>query len=214
MAAEDLVQELENLGAEFSSAISTLSDEQSIREMQARYLGKKGRVSSLMKQMGKLAPESRKHVGAAFNQVKGLITESVSKKLLDLENEAALADLARRIDVTLPGRVDPVGHTHLLSQVCEESVEIFAELGFEVAEGPQVETDFHSFEALAIPKDHPARDMQDTFYISDEIVLRPHTSPVQIRTMLETQPPVKIVAPGRVYRKDDDPTNSPMFTQI
>ena len=114
----------------------------------------------------------------------------------------------------MPGRTVPRGHLHLLTQVRRESVEIFAELGFAVAEGPQVETDWHNFEALAIPKDHPARDMQDTFYLGDEILLRTHTSPVQVRTMISHAPPIRIIAPGQVFRRDDDPTHSPMFTQL
>ncbi|HET9992011.1 MAG TPA: phenylalanine--tRNA ligase subunit alpha, partial [Kofleriaceae bacterium] len=126
----------------------------------------------------------------------------------------AKADLGRVVDVTLPARPVGGGHLHLLTQVRLEAVQIFAELGFVVAEGPQIETDWNTFEALAIPKEHPARDMQDTFYISNEIVLRTHTSPVQVRTMLTQEPPIRIVAPGHVYRRDDDPTHSPMFTQL
>jgi len=212
--SQQLIQQLESLRSEFDALIAPLAEEQQIRHAQAQYMGKKGRVSALMKQMGKLPPEDRRSVGTAFNEVKTAITGAVEQKLEDLSRAAAEADMARTIDVTLPGRQVPVGHTHLLTQVWNESVDIFAELGFELALGPQIETDFHSFEALAIPKDHPARDMQDTFYIGDDIVLRPHTSPVQIRTMLAHQPPVKIVAPGFVYRRDDDPTHSPMFSQI
>jgi phenylalanyl-tRNA synthetase alpha chain len=209
-----LIAELDRLGDELTQGLAPLSDEQTIRATQAQYLGKKGKVSELMKQLGKLPPDERKLVGEAVNRVKDAITASVGRKLAELSDAARAADLARTVDVTLPGRVARVGHVHLLSQVRAEAVAIFGELGFGVAEGPQIETDFHSFEALAIPKDHPARDMQDTYYIADEIVLRPHTSPVQIRTMLAQKPPVKIVAPGVVYRRDDDPTHSPMFTQI
>lgn len=214
MSATELISQLETLGHEFDAAIAPLSDEQEIRNTQARFVGKKGEVSKLMKQMGKLPPEDRRTVGAAFNKIKTTITDAVGRKLDDLVNAAAAANLARSIDVTLPGRQVRVGHAHLLSQVTDEMVDIFAELGFEVRTGPQIETDFHNFEALNIPKDHPARDDQDTFYFSDEILLRAHTSPVQIRTMQSVQPPVKIVAPGQVYRRDDDPTHSPMFTQI
>lgn len=212
--AQQLIEQLESLLAEFEALIAPLSDEQEIRRVQAQFMGKKGKVSLLMKQMGKLPNEDKRPVGAEFNKVKTAITDAVAKKLDDLVQAEAAKDLARTIDVSLPGRQVRQGHVHLLTQVWNESVEIFAELGFEVALGPQIETDFHSFEALAIPKDHPARDMQDTFYIEDEIVLRPHTSPVQIRTMQLQAPPVKIVAPGFVYRRDDDPTHSPMFTQI
>jgi phenylalanyl-tRNA synthetase alpha chain len=214
MSSDELVAKLKALGDEFAEAIAPLSAEQQIREVQAKYLGKKGKVSALMREMGKLAPEDRKSVGAEFNKIKSQITGAVEAKLQQLIDAEREQDLARTVDVTLPGRVPERGHVHILSQVLDESVGIFAELGFEVATGPQVETDFHCFEALAIPKDHPARDMQDTFYVSDEVVLRTHTSPVQIRTMESQKPPVRIIAPGVVYRRDDDPTHSPMFTQI
>ncbi|MCE9578032.1 MAG: phenylalanine--tRNA ligase subunit alpha [Deltaproteobacteria bacterium] len=209
-----LVAELEQLGSEFDGVIAPLVDEQAIRAAQAQFLGKKGRVSEAMKALGKLPPADRPTVGAAANRVKDAITAAVDRKLGELVAAARAADLARTIDVTLPGRPHHSGHLHLLTQVRLEAQAIFAELGFAVAEGPQIETDWHTFEALAIPKDHPARDMQDTFYLSDEIVLRTHTSPVQIRTMQAQRPPIRIIAPGQVYRRDDDPTHSPMFTQI
>src|SRR5262249_58908810 len=179
-----------------------------IRAAQAQFLGKKGKVSELMKELGKLPPGERPAVGAAANKVKQTIEALTAARLGELANAAAKADLARHVDVTLPARPVGGGHLHLLTQVRIEAVQIFGELGFAVAEGPQVETDWHTFEALAIPKDHPARDMQDTFYVSDEIVLRTHTSPVQIRTMQAQRPPIRIVAPGQVYRRDDDPTHS------
>jgi phenylalanyl-tRNA synthetase alpha chain len=212
--AQDIIARLDELHREFDATIAPLSSEQEIRHAQAQFLGKKGAVSQLMRDMGKLEPTERKRVGEAFNKVKDAISAAVERKLGQLDQAAREADLARTVDVTLPGRAPRVGHVHLLSQVREQVVGIFGELGFEVAEGPQIETDFHNFEALAIPKDHPARDDQDTFYITDDIVLRTHTSPVQIRTMLGQDPPVKIVAPGVVYRRDDDATHSPMFTQL
>lgn len=214
MTVEELISQLEALGDEFAAAIAPLSDEQSIRETQARFLGKKGRVSDAMKLMGKLPPDDRKEVGQVANRVKDAITAEVARRLQQLEQAMRGAALARTVDVTLPGRPVPHGHAHVLMQTWDELVEIFGELGFDVAEGPQIETDFHSFEALGTPADHPARDMQDTFYVGPEVNLRPHTSPVQIRTMQALQPPVKIVAPGIVYRRDDDPTHSPQFTQI
>lgn len=215
MSSHDPVATLEALRKEFAQAIEPLSDEQEIRDTQARYLGKKGKVSQLMKEtMRSLAPEERKSVGQAFNEVKDEIAGEVERKLRMLDEAERQADLQRTVDVTLPGRADRPGHVHLVTQIREESIAIFAELGFEVALGPQVETDFHCFEALAMPPDHPARDDHDTFYVSDKVVLRTHTSPVQIRTMEKRKPPVKIVAPGVVYRRDDDPTHSPMFTQI
>ena len=210
----DLIRQIEALGGEFAHQVAALDSEQDIRALQARYLGKKGSVSQLMKEMGALDAEKRREVGAAFNRVKEHIEAEVARRLGELSARAAQADLDRAIDVSLPGRLTPRGHLHILTQTWAEAVAIFAELGFEVAEGPQVDTDFHCFEALAIPKEHPARDMQDTFYVTDDIVLRPHTSPVQIRVMLAQEPPVRIVAPGVVYRRDDDATHSPMFTQI
>jgi len=214
VSADELIARIEDLGTQFAREMEPLVDEQEIRNLQARYMGKKGQVSQLMKQMGEVPAEARRTVGEAFNRIKDHITEAVAAKLHALDNAAQVADLGRVVDVSLPGRRPRVGHHHLLSQVSEEMVAIFAELGFEVAVGPQVETDFNCFEALAIPKGHPAREMQDTFYITDETVLRTHTSSVQIRTMLSQPPPVKIVSPGVVYRRDDDPTHSPMFTQI
>ncbi len=210
----DLIAKLEQLGDEFLSQAQSLSDEQSIRAAQAQFLGKKGKVSDLMKELGKLPAGDRPQVGAAANKVKEKIEQVVEACLRRLANEAKQKDLARKVDVTLPARPVGGGHLHLLTQVRLEAVKVFAELGFVVAEGPQIETDWHTFEALAIPKDHPARDMQDTFYVSEDIVLRTHTSPVQVRTMLTQPPPIRIVAPGHVYRRDDDPTHSPMFTQL
>ncbi|MBA3459131.1 MAG: phenylalanine--tRNA ligase subunit alpha [Deltaproteobacteria bacterium] len=214
MSANELIANLDKLGDEFLSVIQPLSDEQAIRAAQAQFLGKKGKVSEVMKELSKLPPADRPLVGAAVNKVKQTIEEQVCRRLGELTALAAKADLARVVDVTLPARPVPQGHLHLLTQVRLEAVQIFSELGFVVADGPQIETDWHTFEALAIPKDHPARDMQDTFYLSEEIVLRTHTSPVQVRTMLTQAPPIRIVAPGHVYRRDDDPTHSPMFTQI
>src|SRR6266404_5462561 len=193
-SASDLIANLEKLGDEFLAAVQPLADEQAIRAAQAQFLGKKGRVSELMKELGKLPPADRPVVGAAANKVKQVIEDRVTARLGELAGAAAAADLARTADVTLPARPVGGGHLHLLTQVRLEVVQIFAELGFVVAEGPQIETDWHNFEALAIPKDHPARDMQDTFYLSNEIVLRTHTSPVQVRTMLTQPPPIRIVA--------------------
>lgn len=210
----NLIASLDGLIDELEQSLQGLSDEPSIRAAAAKFVGKKGKISELMKELGKVPPAERPAIGAATNRVKQEIEARVAQKLDELAQAAARADLARVVDVTLPSRPAPRGHLHLLSQVRLEAISIFAELGFAVAEGPQIETDWHNFEALAIPKDHPARDMQDTFFLSDDIVLRTHTSPVQIRTMLAGPPPIRVVAPGVVYRRDDDPTHSPMFTQL
>ncbi len=211
---ESLLHELEGLEGAFRAEIGPLAAEPEIRAAQARFLGKKGRAADLQKQLGKLPPEDRKRVGEGFNRFKTFVEQETERKLATLAELARKQDLERVVDVTLPGRPSPLGRLHILTQVRREMIAIFAEIGFEVATGPQIETDFHNFEALAMPADHPARDTQDTFYITDDIVLRTHTSPVQIRTMLAKQPPVKIIAPGVVYRRDDDPTHSPMFAQI
>ena len=214
MTADETIAELDAAGEEFKQIIAPLADEQSIRAAQAQFLGKQGRVAKAMRVLGTLPNADKPRVGAHANKVKQLVEGEVARKLGELADAASAADLARKVDVTLPGRPYGGGHLHLLTQVRLEAVQIFSELGFVVAEGPQIETDWHTFEALAIPKDHPARDMQDTFYVSEDIVLRTHTSPVQVRTMLTQPPPIRIIAPGHVYRRDDDPTHSPMFTQI
>jgi phenylalanyl-tRNA synthetase alpha chain len=212
--AKDLIANLERLDEEFVAVIRPLADEQGIRAAQAGFLGKKGKLSELMKELGRLPAGDRPQVGAAANKVKQSIEDRVAARLGELADAAGRQDLARTVDVTLPARPVADGSLHLLTQVRFEAIEIFGELGFVVADGPQIETDWNTFEALAMPKDHPARDMQDTFYVSDDIVLRTHTSPVQVRTMLTQAPPIRIIAPGHVYRRDDDPTHSPMFTQL
>jgi phenylalanyl-tRNA synthetase alpha chain len=211
-----LVAALRQLEDAFRGEVAPLVSEQELRAAAARYLGKKGQVAEVMRQMGSLPAPERPRLGEAVNQVKTFIEAEVERRLLVLTERARQQDLERQVDVTLPGRKSPAGHLHILTQVRREMVGIFSELGFEVAHGPQIETEFHNFEALAMPADHPARDMQDTFYIEgvEGVVLRTHTSPVQVRTMLAQPPPIKLVAPGVVYRKDDDATHSPMFSQI
>ncbi len=196
-------------------AASEVTSEAELQQVRARYLGRKGEITAVRKGMGQLSAEERPLVGALANEVKDRLELAFAERLEALRNELMQRKLtSERIDVTLPGRKQLNGSRHPITQVTEEIVEIFAALGFGVAEGPEIEKDFYNFEALNIPKDHPARDMQDTFYISDDVVLRTHTSPVQIRTMLQHQPPVRVVAPGTVYRRDSDLTHSPMFHQI
>jgi phenylalanyl-tRNA synthetase alpha chain len=180
-----------------------------------QYLGKKGQLTAIMKDMGRLSPEQRPAVGAMANKVKDELNSVFESRLNALKQQHMAERLKReRIDVTLPGRHQKIGTKHPVTLITEELVDIFSYLGFSVAEGPEIEEDFYNFEALNLPKDHPARDMQDTFYISDNEVLRTHTSPVQIRSMLKHQPPLRIIAPGTVYRRDSDITHSPMFHQI
>jgi phenylalanyl-tRNA synthetase alpha chain len=196
----------------FRRDLAEARSEPQIRSVQAAALR---RVNELMKLMRDVKPEERREVGQVANRVKRVIEEETERRLAALAEMGRRRDLERVVDVTLPGRAPPAGRLHILTQVRRELSAIFAELGFEVATGPQVETDFHNFEALAMPPDHPARDAQDTFYVEGQgLLLRTHTSPVQIRTMLAHPPPVRIIAPGVVYRRDDDATHSPMFSQL
>lgn len=196
-------------------AASETASEVALQQVRARYLGRKGEVTAVMKGMGQLTPEERPLAGALANEVKDRLEAAFAERQEVLRQELMQQKLANeRLDVTLPGRKQRRGYKHPITQVTEEIVAIFAALGFGVAEGPEIERDFYNFEALNIPKDHPARDMQDTFYVSEDVVLRTHTSPVQIRTMLKQKPPLRVVAPGTVYRRDSDVTHSPMFHQI
>jgi phenylalanyl-tRNA synthetase alpha chain len=213
-AAAMLIEDLDRLGEEFSQEIRALASEQEIRLAQARFLGRKGRVTELMKALGKIPPADRPRVGEAANRARDLIENQVSLRLRALEEQTLAAELTRTEDVTLPPRGAPPGTLHPLTLVRRQVETIFLELGFEVRTGPWVETEWNNFDALNTPPDHPARDMQDTFFVEGGLVLRSHTSPVQIRTMLAGPPPVKIIAPGNVFRRDDDATHTPMFPQV
>ncbi len=186
-----------------------------LEEIQIRLLGRKGELGVVMRGMGKLTPEERPQVGQVANEVKGAITAALDARIAGLSDADKAARYASEaLDVTRPGRAPFVGSVHPLTRVIREILDIFADLGFEVAQGREVEDEYYNFEALNIPADHPARDMQDTFYVAPGTVLRTHTSPVQVRVMEKTAPPLKIVAPGRVYRHDSDVTHSPMFHQV
>ena len=210
----DLVAELDRLAAEFGAEIGGLTTEQEIRLAQARYLGKKGKLSEPMKMLGRLPPEARPAVGEAANRAKNAVESAVAARLAALDEAELAEDLARIVDVTLPGRGRPLGTLHPLTLVRREIEQIFLGLGFEVRTGPWIETEWNNFDALNTPPDHPARDMQDTFFVEGGRILRSHTSPVQIRTMLAGPPPVRIIAPGNVFRRDDDATHTPMFPQM
>jgi phenylalanyl-tRNA synthetase alpha chain len=212
--ASAIIAELDRLAAEFAGELGGLATEQEIRAAQARYLGKKGRLGEPMKALGRLPAPDRPAVGEAANRAKGSIEAAVGERLAALENAALGADLARALDVTLPARGRGLGTLHPLTRVRQEIEAIFHGLGFEVRTGPWIETEWHNFDALNTPSDHPARDMQDTFFVEGGRILRSHTSPVQIRTMLAAPPPVRIVAPGNVFRRDDDATHTPMFPQV
>jgi phenylalanyl-tRNA synthetase alpha chain len=186
-----------------------------LEEVRVKYLGKRGTLTQLLRALPGLPPTERPIVGREANEAKAGIESELEARqavLAGVERRARLA--ADRPDLTLPGRRVVPGGLHPLTQVHEEIVDVFTGMGFAVAEGPEVELDYYNFEALNIPKDHPARDMQDTFYVGGEILLRTHTSPVQIRTMERQKPPVRIICPGRVYRRDADITHSPVFHQV
>lgn len=208
-------ERLESLKEEAEVLVNKASDEQGLLSIKARYFGKKGEITSILKEMGSLPPSERPAFGQLVNLVKDSLEKAVEERLIFLRKRATEEALkGEKVDVTLPGRRMPVGKRHPLTQVMDDVVGIFTRIGYSVADGPEIETDYYNFEALNIPKDHPARDMQDTFYISEEKVLRTHTSPVQIRTMERQAPPVRIIAPGSVYRCDSDVTHSPMFHQV
>jgi phenylalanyl-tRNA synthetase alpha chain len=212
-----LTDELQPLLSEFTQKLDAAPNEQAVRKVYADFGGANGAIRLKQKELLKSAPNEQKRViGQATNEILQKVDAAFEGALKRLGDAAAARDLERSVDVTLPGRAHRLGHLHPITLARREIEAIFAQIGFTVAVGPQVETDFHNFEALAMPKDHPARDMQDTFYVdgSPDVVLRTHTSPVQIRTMLAHKPPVRVIVPGTVYRRDDDATHSPMFNQV
>jgi phenylalanyl-tRNA synthetase alpha chain len=186
-----------------------------LEKLRVDLLGKKGRVTDLLKSLGQLDAAERPKAGAEINAVKQLLNNAISDRKQVLQSAAIREELEReRVDVTLPGRVELMGSLHPITRTIERMTDFFARLGFQVVEGPEIEDDYHNFEALNIPAHHPARAMHDTFYIDDSHVLRTHTSGVQIRTMETREPPIRVICPGRVYRCDSDLTHSPMFHQV
>ncbi len=208
-------EKLEQLRDGALQAIAASSGVEQLQEIRVRLLGRKGELTALMKGLGALAAEERPIVGQLVNTVRDDIETALTAALMAAE-EMVISDRLRseRVDISLPGRHPLKGTKHPVSLVIEEICSIFAGLGFAVAEGPEIEHDWYNFEALNFPPEHPARDMQDTFFVENNLLLRTHTSPVQIRTMLKQKPPVRIIAPGTVYRCDSDATHSPMFHQI
>lgn len=195
-----------------SASISGLSD---LQKLKAKYLGRKGSVTEKLKLLSRIPSEQRRDYGKAVNDIKQYIEQELARiEALLRQKEYQRSIRAGALDVTLPGRYTPFGREHPIHQVLSEITEVFTTMGFEVGEGPEVELDYYNFEALNMPKNHPARDMQDTFYISDDVVLRTHTSPVQIRVMEKRTPPLKVIAPGKVYRCDADISHTPMFHQV
>jgi phenylalanyl-tRNA synthetase alpha chain len=201
------------IAAEARDAIGRAGSSAELEQVRVRFLGRQGALTGLLRSLGTLPAEERRDVGAAANEAKRALEALLDQRLAEArEHERRQARERRRPDLTLPGRRPPRGSRHPLVQ--DEIVGIFVGLGFSVAEGPEIETDYYNFEALNMPPEHPARDMQDTFYLPDERLLRTHTSPVQIRTMQAQRPPVRIICPGTVYRRDADITHSPMFHQV
>lgn len=206
---------LEQIRNQIDSDLEGVSTEADLIRVKAGYVGKKGSLTQLLKSMKDLPASERREAGILINGTKKEIEELIERKSDEIKRRVMDEKLLEEVtDFTLPGRGMPVGAKHPITQVMERIVYDFERMGFEVAEGPEVELDYYNFEALNIPKNHPARDMQDTFYITDDMVLRTHTSPVQIRIMQTQQPPVKIIAPGKVYRCDSDVSHTPMFHQI
>ncbi|NOX95095.1 MAG: phenylalanine--tRNA ligase subunit alpha, partial [Alphaproteobacteria bacterium] len=214
------MSDLDSLEKDLTAKIDAAATEATLEEVRVAALGKKGAVSERMKTLGKMNPEERKIMGPALNGLKARITKAIEVKKTSLEAAALDARLAsEKIDVTLPVRSQLKGTIHPVSQVTEEVIAIFSAMGFDVAEGPDIEDDFHNFTALNFPPDHPARDMHDTFFFEPKedgtrMMLRTHTSPVQIRTMKKQAPPIRIIIPGRTYRCDSDQTHTPMFHQV
>ncbi len=204
---------VEKLVETASRALSGLEeDPRALDQARIRFLGRKGELAQLFKELGKVPEEERREVGRLLNVAKLRLEEIFSEAALRSRNLEA--GKRESIDVTVPGRLPPAGRLHPITQTAMEVCRIFNWLGFETVEGPEIELDYYNFEALNIPKDHPARDMQDTFYISEDVVLRTQTSPIQIRTMEKRKPPVRIIGPGRTYRRDSDVTHTPMFHQV
>ncbi|HXD57439.1 MAG TPA: phenylalanine--tRNA ligase subunit alpha, partial [Thermoleophilaceae bacterium] len=208
--------DLDALRTEAESAIASAATADELEELRVRYLGRKSVLTTTLRSIGELPPEERGPVGKTANEVRVALEGLLRERTADLEANELDARLAQdRIDVTLPGRPpSPVGHLHLVTETRRLMEDIFIGLGFNVVEGPEVEYDHYSFTTLNIPPNHPARALQDTFYLSPDVVLRPHTSPMQTRSMELQAPPIYIVVPGRVYRRDSDATHTPMFHQL
>jgi phenylalanyl-tRNA synthetase alpha chain len=214
------MSDIQSTERQILDAIAGAVDEAALEAVRVSALGKKGAISELLKTLGAMTPDERKEKGALFNALRDRVAAAIAARKAALEEESLNARLAfERVDVTLPARPEPQGTVHPVSQVLDEVTAIFADLGFAIAEGPDVEYDDYNFTKLNIPPDHPARQMHDTFYVAKQAdgsrhVLRTHTSPVQVRTMLKEKPPIRIISPGRTYRVDSDATHSPMFHQF
>jgi len=209
------MQDVEQILHEASEVLTRIEDAVELEQAKARYLGRGGSLTEQLKSLGGLAPEERKSRGSLINQAKDRLERLVEERRKAIQQKRLYAQLAQeRLDVTLPGRGLGVGGVHPITRTAARVEALFASMGFAVADGPEIESDFYNFTALNMPEDHPARAMHDTFYVDREHVLRTHTSPIQIRYMQQHKPPIRIIAPGRVYRLDHDATHSPMFHQV
>ena len=208
---------IDRLQMKLKEEIAGAGDLNELDNIRVRYLGKKGEITLLIRNMSRLSPEERPLFGRRLNELKAVAETMLEERKKELYSELSVKRWEKeRVDITLPGRPFNLGRKHPVTMVLQEIEEIFTSMGFKIAEGPEVELDYYNFEALNMPKDHPARDMQDSFYINPGILLRTHTSPVEVRTMQAQAPelPVRIISPGKVYRRDDDITHSPMFHQV
>lgn len=212
--SEKFIQTANDIRKEFEHALQEAHDADSFEQLRINYLGRKGKIASLFSQLGQVSPENRKSAGQALNELKQEVTEAYQNALEQLR---ASASSVESIDLTLPGELPFLGNHHPLTKVFREITDCFRSMGFSIAQGPEIETEYYNFEALNIPEGHPARDMHDTFYVDQnrQMVMRTHTSPVQIHVMENQQPPIRIIAPGRCYRNDTpDATHSPFFHQV
>lgn len=215
MNTEGIKNKLTELEKRVLLELQQVGDIDSLKNIQVKYLGKKGELTSILRAMGQLTPAERPLVGKLSNQIKNKLEESFLGREKELKQQQEKAGQSgQKIDLTLPAEPLTIGKIHPLNQIIKEICAIFSRLNFAIAEGPEIETDYYNFEALNFPPEHPARDMQDTFFIKDKILLRTHTSPVQVRVMEKQKPPLKVIVPGKVYRHDDDVSHSPMFHQV
>ncbi len=212
---ENRIKEILNKALSLIDDSENLENLEKIQQIRVQFLGKNGELTNILRSMKDIEPELKPIIGKFVNQARDVITERIEERIAELTAKNIAKKLnSENVDITLSSKRNPKGGLHPCSLVINEILSIFTAMGFQVKQGPEVETDFFNFQALNIPKDHPAREMQDTFYINDELLLRTHTSPMQARTMIKEKPPIRIVIPGKVYRPDDDATHSPMFQQI
>lgn len=213
----EMLNQLEHIEEEVKNRLDKVNTQEELNDLKVKFLGKKGELTAVLKGMSKLSGEDRPKVGQVANEIRVKTEEFLAEKSKVLKEQALALQLqGETLDITMPGKKLPLGQRHPLTMVIDELKEIFLGMGYEIAEGPEVENEYNNFEGLNLPKDHPARDMQDSFYVTDNVLLRTHTSPMQVRTMAKMAPeyPVKVICPGRVFRRDDDSTHSPMFHQV